>query len=442
MRLIEDVEVTRELLDRHTGFEETELSEGARIGIRQLFGRDLSAIEVVREIIASVRISGDDALRDYTARLDGAAIDRIEIDPGEWQTAFDTLPSDLQDALLVAAEQIRNFHQKQVRTSWFDFGPEGALGQLIRPLARIGVYAPGGTAAYPSSLLMTAVPARVAGVEEIIVCSPPTGGTVSPLILAAAYVAEVDRLFQVGGAQAIAAMAYGTDSVPHVDKICGPGNIFVVLAKREVYGSVAIDQMPGPTETMIVADETADPRLVAADLIAQAEHDPMASAILLTTSQDLGHQVMEQIDLQLETLPRGDIAMTALDTNGLIAVVPDRDKALELANAYGPEHLCLLIEDAWDALSLVQHAGGVFLGEHSPEALADYTAGPSHVMPTGGTSRFFSPIHVGDFTKVISVAAANEQAMNRLGSHTMALARAEGLEGHARAIEFRLADRE
>ncbi|MCC6705857.1 MAG: histidinol dehydrogenase, partial [Thermomicrobiales bacterium] len=287
--------------------------------------------------------------------------------------------------------------------------------------------------------LMTAIPARVAGVEDVIVCSPPgPDGSVAPVILAAAEVAGVDRVFQVGGAQAIAAMAYGAGPIPHVDKIHGPGNIFVVLAKQRVYGTVAIDALPGPTETLIVADASADPVLTAADMLAQAEHDAMASAILITTSHDLAEAVVGELEDQSASLPRGPIARQSLAANGLIAIVPSVADAVDLANTYASEHLCLLLEDPWSAVPMVKHAGGIFVGEHSPEALGDYTAGPSHVMPTGGTARFSSPIHVGDFTKVISVAAVNRETLNELADATMTLARAEGLEGHARAIERRV----
>jgi histidinol dehydrogenase len=325
-----------------------------------------------------------------------------------------------------------------LRTSWFETSPEGILGQLVRPIERVGIYAPGGTAVYPSSLLMTAVPARVAGVAEVIVCSPPHDGAVSDLILAAAHVAGVDRVFQIGGAQAIAAMAYGTETVPHVDKIYGPGNIFVVLAKQKLYGVAAIDALPGPTETLLVADDSADAVLVAADLLAQAEHDPMASAILLTDSQELADRVGVQLEKQLAELDRSVIAGQSLQANGLIGIVPDLATAVELANAYAPEHLCLLTRSPWDLVPLVKNAGGLFIGEDSPEALGDYTTGPSHVMPTGGSARFFSPVHLNDFVKVINVAAANRTALRRLGPATIALARAEGLTGHARAIEHRL----
>ncbi|MCD6029230.1 MAG: histidinol dehydrogenase, partial [Thermomicrobiales bacterium] len=273
----------------------------------------------------------------------------------------------------------------------------------------------------------------------IVVCSPSgPGGAISPLVLAAAEVAGVDRVFRIGGAQAVAAMAFGTASVPHVDKIYGPGNIFVVLAKQRVFGIVAIDQLPGPTETLLVADTSADPELIAADMLAQAEHDPMASAILITTSPGLADAVLEELPRQLATLERAGIAGQSLAANGLVVLVPDVETAIDLANHYAPEHLCLLLRDPWSCVPLVRHAGGIFVGEDSPEALGDYTAGPSHVMPTGGTARFSSPINVAEFTKVISVVAANRAAVRRLGPATSALARAEGLTGHARAIERRL----
>lgn len=438
IRVVHGYDAARSALQRKGGLEEAELSEGARRGIERVFGEPLSAVQVVDRIIDDVRVRGDKALRHYSRSIDGFELDRFDVPKQAWKDAFDSLESDLRDALVLAAAQIRSFHEKQKRTTWIDFGPDGALGQLVRPLERIGVYAPGGTAVYPSSLLMTAVPGRVAGVEEIVVTSPPGKAGVSPLILAAAHVADVDRVVQIGGAQAIAALAYGTESVPRVDKIFGPGNIFVVLAKRQVFGQVAIDQLPGPTETVVIADSSADPRLTAADMLAQAEHDAMASAILLTTSERLAHQVQIELALQLAQLEREPIARESLAANGVIAVVERVEEALDLANLYAPEHLCLLLRDPWDALSLVKHAGGVFVGEGSPEALGDYTAGPSHVMPTGGTARFFSPIHLADFTKVINVAAANERALNRLGPATVRLANAEGLGAHARAIELRL----
>jgi histidinol dehydrogenase len=438
-RLIEDVEEARSLLTRRLGFEETELSPRMREGILRVFGEDLTADEVVLRILRDVRRDGDAALQRYTAAFDSAEVNELEVPRDEWKAALTALTPELQEALYLSAEQIAAFHRKQLRTSWIDYTDEGALGQIVRPLSRVGIYTPGGTAVYPSSLLMTAIPARVAGVEEIIICTPPgRDGVISPLILAAAEVAGVDRVFAVGGAQAIAALAFGTESVPHVDKIYGPGNIFVVLAKRLVYGVVAIDQLPGPTETLVVADDSADVELVAADLLAQAEHDPMASAILITDSVRLARDVIAELPKQCALLERATIAGQSLAVNGLVVVAPDIPTAIDLANAYAPEHLCLLLADPWAAIPLVRHAGGIFVGENSPEALGDYTAGPSHVMPTGGTARFSSPIHVNDFTKVISLAAANERALRRLGPATSVLARAEGLTGHARAIERRL----
>jgi histidinol dehydrogenase len=438
-RLIDDVEEARRLLTRRRGFEETQLSPKMQDGIRRVFGEDLTAEEAVARILDDVRLQGDTAVREYCLALQGKIPASLEIPRSAWTTAFKSLDPELQEALRLSASQIEAFHRKQLRTSWIDYSPEGALGQVVRPLERVGIYTPGGTAVYPSSLLMTAIPARVAGVREIIVCSPSgPDGNVSPLILAAAEVANVDRLFAVGGAQAIAAMAYGTDTIPHVDKILGPGNIFVVLAKQQVFGIVDIDQLPGPTETLLVADESANPALAAADMLAQAEHDPMATAILLTPSPMLAHAVLEELPVQLAELERAEIAGQSLATNGLIVITPDTETAIKLANAYAPEHLCLLLSDPWSMVPLVTNAGGIFIGEDSPEAIGDYTAGPSHVMPTGGTARFSSPINVAEFTKVISVAAINRSALRRLGPATSTLARAEGLTAHARAVERRL----
>lgn len=438
-RLVTDLDAARSLLTRRRGFEETPLSDRAREGIRRVFGEDLTAVQVVDRIVEAVRTEGDAAVARFTAAFDGHAPDVVEVPRETRALALAGLEPELQAALRVSAEQIAAFHRKQLRTSWLEWNDEGALGQIVRPLDRVGLYVPGGQAVYPSTLLMTAVPAKVAGVAETVVCSPPgPDGEISPLILAAAEVAGVDRVFRVGGAQAIAAMAYGTAAIPHVDKIYGPGNLFVVLAKQRVYGVVAIDQLPGPTETLVVADETADPVLAAADLLAQSEHDQMATAILVTTSRALADAVRREVAAQLAVLPRRAIAGQSLAANGLVVVVPDVPTAIDLANRYAPEHLCLLLRDPWAAVPLVRHAGGVFVGEASPEALGDYTAGPSHVMPTGGTARFSSPVHVAEFLKVISVIGANQRAIERLGPATMALARAEGLEGHARAIEKRL----
>ena len=438
VKVVNDLDRARALLTRRRGYVEPPLSEAAQFGISRVFGEPLTAEQVVDRIIAEVREHGDAAVRRFTEAFDGVIPLQIEIPRSQWEEAYEALPPDLAQALEVAAEQIERFHRKQVRTSWLDWDDEGALGQLVRPIERVGVYVPGGLAAYPSSLLMTAIPARVAGVGEIVVCAPPSGGSVSPVVLAAAAVAGVDRVFQVGGAQAIAAMAYGTETIPDVDKIYGPGNIFVVTAKRRVAGTVGIEFLPGPTETLIVADDGAASSHVAADLLAQAEHDPMASPILVTTSERMADAVQAELNRQLVGLERAEIARTALGANGLIAVVPTVEDAMDLANAFAPEHLCLLVRSPWDLMPLIRNAGGVFVGDDSPEALADYALGPSHVMPTGGSARFASPIHVADFTKVISVAAANRAAVQRLGAPAAAIARAEGLTAHARAIEQRL----
>ncbi len=439
IQVTHNVEDARRRLTRRGGLGDAELSPTAAAKLAEVFGSDIPAREAVDRIVSDVAADGDAAVHRYTAAFDRAVPRQLEVPRSEWARAWNALEAGLRESMEIAAAQVRAFHEQQRRTHWFTTTDFGIFGQLIRPLERIGIYTPGGSAAYPSSLLMTAVPARVAGVDEIVVCAPPgRDGFVSPLILAAAHLAQVDRLFAIGGAQAVAAMAYGTETVPHVDKIFGPGNIFVALAKQRVFGVVALDQIAGPTETLLIADESADPALVAADLLAQAEHDPMASAILLTTSGDLAEEVASELGRQLAALPRASIAAAALRTNGLIAVVPSMVDAVDLANAYAPEHLCLLVREPWALVPSIRHAGGIFVGEESPEALGDYTAGPSHVMPTGGTARFSSPIHLGEFVKSISIVAANRHAVTTLGPATIALAEAEGLSAHAQAIERRL----
>jgi histidinol dehydrogenase len=415
------------------------LSQAIQDRYTEIFGQPMSAHEVVDRIVQDVQAQGDDAVRRYTELFDDRIIEQFEVPRSQWREALASIDPDLREAMEIAAERIRAFHQRQVRQSWIETERLGVFGQIIRPLERIGIYTPGGSAALPSSLLMTAIPARVAGVEEIIISAPPRGADgISPVILAAAEVAQVDRVFAIGGAQAIAALAFGTDSVPRVDKICGPGSIFVALAKQRVSGAVAIDQIAGPTETLVIADDTANIELVAADMIAQAEHDVLASAILITTSASIAGQIPHEIARQAAELARREIILTSLRDNGVIAMVESLTEAVDLTNAYAPEHLCLLVKDPWALVPSVKNAGGIFVGESSPEAFGDYTAGPSHVMPTGGTARFSSPVNVGDFQKVISLAAANQHAISELGEATIALARAEGLTGHARAIERRL----
>ncbi len=439
IRVFHDVNSGRDFVLRSRRLEATELPPAVQASVRRVFGEDLTAAQVVDRILDGVQREGDKALRRFTSEIDGATLDSLAVSKAEIESALDTVPTDVLDALTIARDRIESFHRRQQRNSWIHVDEYGTLGQILRPLERVGVYTPAGRAPYPSSLLMSAVPAQVAGVQEIIVCAPPNrDGTVSPLILAAAGICGIERVFKVGGAQAIAAMAYGTESVPRVDKIVGPGNIFVVLAKRRVFGDVDIDQLPGPTETLLIADESARPDLCAADLLAQAEHDPLASAILLTTSAFLAEAVEEQIAEQLPHLERAEIAADSLKSNGAIVVVPDLDTAFDVANDYAPEHLCLLIRDAWSKLDRVKNAGGIFVGESSPEVLGDYTAGPSHVMPTGRTARFSSPINVEEFIKVISVIGLNEVGLERLGPPAAKIARAEGLTAHARAVERRL----
>ncbi len=401
----------------------------------EIFGKVLTAHQVVERIISEVRADGDDAIRKYTKLYDGREPGELEVPREEWHAALNRIDPALKSALELAADRIRTFHEKQKNESWFDAGDLGIFGQVIRPLNRVGIYTPGGSAALPSSLLMTAVPARVAGVEDIVIAAPPRGDEGVPdVILAAAAIAGVDRVFAIGGAQAIAAMAHGTESVPAVDKICGPGNIFVTVAKQQVSGTVAIDQIAGPTETLVVADDSADLELVAADMIAQAEHDALASSILVTTSERIANDIAAELNTQAAELPREETIRASLQSNGVVALVDSLEAAIECANAYAPEHMCLLVEDPWALVPLVRNAGGIFVGENSPEALGDYTAGPSHVMPTSGTARFSSPTNVLDFQKIISLAAGNNKAIDELGDATIRIAQAEGLDGHAASI--------
>ncbi|MEI6779032.1 MAG: histidinol dehydrogenase [Chloroflexales bacterium] len=415
----------------------------ARAGLlrRAPLDEDRETTSAVAAIIAEVRSGGDAALRTLTARLDRVDLAQIEIPPARWATAAAAIPADLRAALDLAVAEIRAFHQRQARNSWVDFGVEGARGQLVVPLERVGIYVPGGAAPLPSSLIHAAVPAQVAGVGEIIVCSPPQFATGEPaeVVLAAAHIVGVSRLFAIGGAQAIAAMAYGTQSVPRVDKIAGPGNRFVIQAKRLVFGAVDIESLPGPTETMVIADAAANPRLAAADLLAQAEHVE-ASAILITTSADLARAVQAEVGRQLEALPEANAraAADAVSRRGGIILVPDLATAIDLANEYGPEHLCLLLADPWAYVGKVRNAGGIFLGEESFEVLGDYVAGPSHIMPTEGTARFASPVNVDDFRKVISLVGLNRAGLERIGPSAQRIAEAEGLFAHAAAVRARL----
>jgi histidinol dehydrogenase len=407
--------------------------------LRAIFGREISPQEAVAQIVADVRRDGDAALHDYTQRIDGLSLDALTVGAEVIEAAYQSMPPDLRDALHLAADRIRAFHEQEPGGSWLAWDDEGgALGQMIRPLRRVGVYVPGGTAAYPSSLLMAAIPAQVAGVKEIVVATPPgPQGSGAPAILAAAHVVGLRRVFSLGGAQAIAALAYGTESVPRVDKVAGAGGLFVTLAKKLVYGDVGIDGLYGPTETLLIADEAANPALVAADLLAQAEHDPLATALLITPSARLARAVQAEVGRQMASLARRAIIEDALAGQGAILVVADLDEALALANEYGPEHLCLLVSDPWSLVGQVRNAGGIFVGEGSSEALGDYVVGPSHVMPTRGTARFASPLHVGDFCKVTSIFALGDATARRLAPAAQAIAHAEGFTAHAAAVAAR-----
>ncbi len=394
--------------------------------------------KAVRGIIAEVRQRGDAALYELTEKFDGVKLKALEVPKEAIKRAAKKIDADLLAALRLAAERIAAYHEVQKKKLLHD-QTDSSLGWLIRPLERVGVYVPGGTAAYPSTLLMTAVPARVAGIGEVVVATPPDKtGTVPPLTLAAASIAGVDRVFAIGGAQAIAALACGTETVPRADKICGPGNRYVLLAKKLLYGTVGIDGLYGPSEVVIIADGTASPEYLAADLLAQAEHDPLATAILLTTSRELAEAVAGEIARQLGDLPRHDTAAASLEKRGMIAVLNSVDEAIELANLYAPEHLCLVVANAADYVAKVKNTGCLFVGEDAVEVLVDYVAGPSHVLPTEGTARFGSPLNILDFVKLITLVKYDEKDVARLSEAAARIARAEGLEAHARAAERRL----
>ncbi len=437
MKIIEGFPSAKSALSRQAPTELYPVSPVLRQSLREMFGVD-DPEQAVRQIIDEVRNNGDDALFDYTLKIDGIELTSLEITKKQISSAYREVDSELVSALKLAAEQIRSFHTRQKESIWGGAAKPG-LGWLIHPLNRVGIYAPGGTASYPSTVLMTAIPARVAGVKEVILATPPgSSGKVSPLTLVAADIAEVDRIFSVGGAQAIAALAFGTESIPKVDKICGPGNIFVVLAKKLVYGVVGIDGLQGPSEVLIIADETANPEYCAADLLAQAEHDPLASAILLTTSRRLAEKVNQEVEQQLGDLPRQAIAAESLESRGMIVVVASIDEAIELANLYAPEHLCLMIDKATSYIDQVSNAGCIVVGEKATVVVGDYVAGPSHVLPTGGTARFSSPLNVSDFFKLTNVITVDEAGLKKLGRVAQTIASAEGLEAHARAVEKRL----
>ena len=418
-----------------------------RAFVEQLMARagekDRKVDAIVADILENVRQNGDAAVKAYTEKFDGKAPEKLEISREEIKELMKQCEPNFLEALERAAENIRDFHKRQKQQSWLDTKANGViLGQRVRGLARAGIYVPGGTAAYPSSVLMNAIPAKIAEVGEIIMVTPPgKNGMPNPDIMAAAYVAGVDRVFLVGGAQAVAALAYGTETIPKVDKIVGPGNIFVATAKKHLYGTVDIDMIAGPSEILIVADETADPEFLAADLMSQAEHDVMASAILLTTSKEIAEQTIQAIYRQVETLERREIIVKSLDDFGAVIVCETMDEAVEFANDLAPEHLELCAKNPLEYIGRLDNCGSLFLGNYAPEPLGDYYAGPNHVLPTSGTARFFSPLSVDSFVKKSSFIYYTEDALRDAHDDIVKLAETEGLTAHANAIKVRFPEK-
>lgn len=411
--------------------------------IKTLFGEAISPAEAVHRILEDVQIRGDQALIEWNTRLDNRPDRILRVSEDELKDALLSLPDEQLNALKFAAERVRNFHEKQPRSSWVDQSAGGTLGQLLRPIRRVGLYVPGGSAPLPSSVLMSAIPAQVAGVKEIVVCSPAdrVTGKVSNVTLAAAALVGITEVYAIGGAQAIAAMAFGTQSIPAVDKIFGPGNLFVTLAKQQVFGTVGIDTLAGPTETVIIADDTANPNWVALDLLAQAEHDPLASAILLTPSASLAQKVNKEIEKLIHSSPafsRQVILDQSLNDRSGMVITSDIAEAIDLSNLYAPEHLNLVVADAWTWIPKIENTGGIFVGEQSFEVLGDYAAGPSHVMPTGGSARYASPLNVWDFLHIVSLVGLNPQGAVEVARASSVIARMEGLDAHARSAEARI----
>jgi histidinol dehydrogenase len=441
MRIIRNAEEGRRTLLARKPLATDELPMDLRETTFRAFGAELEPEEVVRRIVRDVRDDGDNAVRYYNQRIDNASTDDLRVTPAEIRDAYDQVPGELVEALRFAADRIRQYAELQMRGARMDFN-HGGLGQLTVAIQRIGLYIPGTAAPLPSTALMCAVPARVAGCDEVYVTSPILrDGSIPAVKLVAADIAGVDGIFKAGGAQGIAAFAYGTETFPKVDKICGPGGLFVTIAKKQVFGDVGIDSIYGPTETVIIADESADAELVAADLLAQAEHDPLASPILLTPSHYLADQVDAAITRQLASLERAKIARQSIDNRGGCILVNDIDHAIQLANEYAPEHLCLLVERPMAYAAKVRNCGGLFLGESSPEAIGDYTAGPSHTMPTGGSARWSGPLGVADFLKTIAVVQIPDELTEELAQAASLIARAEGLTAHAAAVERRIQGR-
>ncbi|AEV70369.1 histidinol dehydrogenase [Acetivibrio clariflavus] len=395
----------------------------------------------VSDIVNNVKKNGDNAVFEYTALFDKVELtsDNLKVSPDEIEKAYGKVGKELIEVIKKARNNIAKFHEKQLEKSWFTTGEDGViLGQLYNPIEVVGIYTPGGTAAYPSSVLMNAVPAKVAGVKRIVMVTPP-GGTdgINPAILVAANEAGVDEIYKIGGAQAIAALAFGTESIPKVDKIVGPGNIYVALAKRMVYGYCDIDMIAGPSEIMVVADETANPKYAAADMLSQAEHDALASAILVTTSEKITEEVKRELEIQLNKLPRKEIAEKSLKDFGAIILVDDIDSAVDVVNRIAPEHLELCVSEPFSLISYIKNAGAIFLGNYSSEPLGDYYAGPNHVLPTSGTARFFSPLNVSEFMKKSSIISYSKKALQQVKDDVIKFAEAEGLKAHANAIRVR-----
>ncbi len=405
-----------------------------------MFGEESTPDTAVSQIIDDVARRGDEALREWTSRLDGADLDNFVVGRGAIETAVSRIPTRLADALRLAADRIRQFHSYQPLPNWETAEMGGRLGQRVTPINRVGVYVPGGTAPLPSSLLMSVIPAQVAGVPHIVVATPPgrDGGAVPDVILAAAHITGIDTIYTLGGAQAVAALALGTDSVARVDKIVGAGNLFVTLAKKQLYGIVGIDGLYGPTETVVVADETADPAWVAADMLAQAEHDVLATAILFTPSRTLAEQVQAEIGQQMTQLSRSEITAVSLANQGGIVITADLDEACQLASDFAAEHTCIATADPDALIAKIPDAGGLFVGERSFEVLGDYVAGPSHVMPTGGTARFASPLNLADFVKISSIIRLDDDTSRELSQAAAIIAEAEQLTAHANAAYRRL----
>ena len=396
--------------------------------------------QIVADIIADVRARGDEALFHYCKTLDRAELTSLEVSPEEIAEALTLVEPEFLDILREAAENIRAFHEKQVRNSFIINEKDGVvIGQKIIPMEKAGLYVPGGTAEYPSTVLMDSIPAKIAGCKELVITTPPNAqGKVNPVILAAAHVAGVDRIFKLGGAQAIAALAYGTESVPKVDKIVGPGNAFVAEAKKQVYGTVSIDMIAGPSEILVVADGKSNARVVAADLLSQAEHDKLASAVLVTDSEALAKAVSDELERQIPLLPRAEIARASIDNNGKIIVAEDLMRAIDIANAIAPEHLELCVDNPFDYLDAIHHAGSIFMGRNCPEALGDYFAGPNHTLPTSGTARFSSPLSVDDFVKKTQYTYYTRDALVKVAHKVAYFAEKEGLSAHARSATARL----